>query len=70
MPSHRPRPGPTTADAVTDRHPYGLLVDRSSDADLVPLNSDDWRHLVLGTAMVALGLLTTRRREEVGHRNR
>lgn len=41
---------------------YGLLVDRQSDANFVPLNAaDDWLHLGLGLGMVALGLLTTRR---------
>jgi hypothetical protein len=40
---------------------YGLLVDRDSDANFVPLNTaDDWLHLVLGAAMVALGLLLPR----------
>jgi hypothetical protein len=41
---------------------YGLLVDRQSDANIVPLNAaDDWLHLALGLGMIALGLLTTRR---------
>lgn len=42
---------------------YGLLVDHQSDANFIPLNTaDDWLHLALGAGMVALGLLTTRRR--------
>jgi hypothetical protein len=42
---------------------YGLVVGQDSGANFVPLNSaDDWLHLVLGLGMIALGLLTTRRR--------
>jgi amino acid permease len=41
---------------------YGLLVDKSSDANFVPLNSaDDWLHFVLGAGLIGLGLLTRRR---------
>jgi hypothetical protein len=41
---------------------YGLLIDKESAANVVPVNSaDDWLHFVLGVGMVALGLLTTRR---------
>lgn len=40
---------------------YGLLIDKDSGANFVPVNSaDDWLHLVLGAGMIALGLLTTR----------
>lgn len=36
---------------------YGAVVDRHSDANFVPLDSaDNWLHLVLGLAMVGLGL--------------
>jgi Domain of unknown function (DUF4383) len=46
---------------------YGLLIDHGSDANFVPVNSaDNWLHLVLAVAMIALGVLlgrdlTTRR---------
>lgn len=37
---------------------YGLIVDRTSEANVVPLNeADNWLHLGLGVAMVALGLI-------------
>ncbi|WP_026923681.1 DUF4383 domain-containing protein [Glycomyces arizonensis] len=37
---------------------YGLIVDRHSDANFVPLNdADDWLHLVLGVGMIILGLV-------------
>ena len=37
---------------------YGLLIDKDSDANFVPLNeADDWLHLGLGLGMLALGLL-------------
>jgi hypothetical protein len=41
---------------------YGLLVDNESGANFVPVNSaDDWLHFVLGVAMIALGILLSRR---------
>ena len=41
---------------------YGLVVDKSSGANFVPVNSaDDWLHLVLGLGMVAAGLVLRRR---------
>jgi hypothetical protein len=41
---------------------YGLLIDKESAANFVPVNSaDDWLHLILGVGMVALGFLTVRR---------
>jgi hypothetical protein len=41
---------------------YGLLIDKTSGANFVPVNSaDDWLHFVLGVGMIALGFLTTRR---------
>lgn len=36
---------------------YGLVIDMNSGANFVPFNSpDNWLHLVLGVAMVGLGL--------------
>ncbi|MDR6176379.1 putative membrane protein YiaA [Nocardioides zeae] len=36
---------------------YGLAVDQSHDANVVPLNdADNWLHLGLGVGMVALGV--------------
>lgn len=41
---------------------YGLVIDMSSDANFVPLNSpDNWLHLVLGVGMAGLGILLGRR---------
>jgi len=40
---------------------YGLVVDRDSDANFVPLNdADNWLHLGLGVGMIALGLIGRR----------
>ncbi|MCM6775584.1 DUF4383 domain-containing protein [Nocardia sp. CDC159] len=37
---------------------YGLLIDRDSDANFVPVNTaDNWLHLGLGAAMLILGLV-------------
>lgn len=42
---------------------YGLVIDLDSKANFVPVNeADNWLHLALGVAMVALGVLLTRRR--------
>ena len=42
---------------------YGLVVDKGSDANFVPVNTaDDWLHLVLGLGMVALGRILQRER--------
>jgi hypothetical protein len=42
---------------------YGLVIDKASQANFVPLNTaDDWLHFVLGAAMVALGVVLGRRR--------
>ena len=42
---------------------YGLVVDQGSQANFVPLNTaDNWLHLVLGVAMIALGLAAPPRR--------
>jgi hypothetical protein len=36
---------------------YGLAIERTSDANFVPLNNaDNWLHLVLGAGMIATGL--------------
>ncbi len=36
---------------------YGLLIDKTSNANFVPLNSaDDWLHFALGAVMVVAGL--------------
>ena len=41
---------------------YGLLVSQNSAANFVPLNTaDDLLHLILGIAMIGLGLALTRR---------
>jgi hypothetical protein len=46
---------------------YGLVVSESSSANFVPLNTaDDWLHLVLGLAMVALGFALGRARAGLG----
>jgi hypothetical protein len=40
---------------------YGSLIDQSSDANFVPINTaDNWLHAVLGIAMIALGLVLGR----------
>jgi hypothetical protein len=40
---------------------YGLIIDKDSSANFVPLDSaDDWLHLLLGVGMVALGFLLGR----------
>lgn len=37
---------------------YGLVINKTSGANFVPLNSaDDWLHFVLGVAMIGLGLM-------------
>lgn len=37
---------------------YGLVVDKESSANFVPVNSaDNWLHFVLGVGMIALGVL-------------
>lgn len=48
---------------------YGLLIDKESGANFVPVNqADDWLHFVLGAGMIALGLLGSRM--PAGHRDR
>jgi hypothetical protein len=45
---------------------YGLVIDKNSDANFVPLNTaDDWLHFVLGVGMVALGVVLGRNRHTV-----
>lgn len=40
---------------------YGAVVDRDSDANVLPINSaDNALHLVLALAMIGLGILGTR----------
>ncbi len=42
---------------------YGLLIDRDSSANFVPVNTaDNWLHFILGVGMIALGVLLGRRR--------
>ncbi|GAB7005634.1 DUF4383 domain-containing protein [Nocardioides sp. AN3] len=42
---------------------YGLIVDRNSGANFVPVNSaDNWLHLLLAVGMVVLGLALSRNR--------
>jgi hypothetical protein len=41
---------------------YGLLVSQNSSANFVPVNTaDDILHLILGIAMIGLGVVLTRR---------
>ncbi|MFI6900546.1 DUF4383 domain-containing protein [Nonomuraea sp. NPDC050394] len=41
---------------------YGMLIDPDSAANFVPVNTaDNWLHLILGIAMIGLGLLLSRR---------
>jgi hypothetical protein len=45
---------------------YGLVIDQSSAANFVPINTaDNWLHLVLAVAMIALGFLVGRDRRTV-----
>ena len=45
---------------------YGLLIDQSSAANFVPVNTaDNWLHLVLAVGMIALGFLVGRERRAV-----
>jgi hypothetical protein len=40
---------------------YGLIIDKTSGANFVPLNTaDDWLHFVLGVGMIALGFVLGR----------
>jgi hypothetical protein len=45
---------------------YGLVIDQSSAANFVPVNTaDNWLHLVLAIGMIALGFLLGRDRRTV-----
>ena len=45
---------------------YGLVIDQSSAANFVPVNTaDNWLHLVLAVGMIALGFLVGRERRAV-----
>lgn len=49
---------------------YGLVVDKNSTANFVPVNdADNWLHLGLGAGMIALGLLASRRLDSSRGRN-
>ena len=40
---------------------YGLVVDKTGDANFVPLNTaDNWLHFVLGAGMIGLGVALSR----------
>jgi arginine exporter protein ArgO len=40
---------------------YGLVVDKTSSANFVPLNTaDNWLHLILAVGMIALGVALSR----------
>ncbi|ADB34638.1 hypothetical protein Kfla_5632 [Kribbella flavida DSM 17836] len=42
---------------------YGLVIDKDSSANFVPVNNaDNWLHLLLGLGMIALGVALGRRR--------
>ena len=46
---------------------YGLVVDKESDANFVPVNSaDDWLHFALAVGMIGLGLVLGRERDRRG----
>ena|SRR5436305_11413070 len=43
---------------------YGLLIDQTSSANFVPVNTaDNWLHFVLGAAMIGLGVALARGRD-------
>ena len=45
---------------------YGLLIDKTSSANFVPLNTaDNWLHFVLAAGMIALGVALSRHEHEV-----
>jgi predicted transporter len=45
---------------------YGLLIDKDSSANFVPLNTaDDWLHFVLAVAMIALGAVGMQRARRI-----
>jgi hypothetical protein len=41
---------------------YGLLIDKNTAANFVPVNTaDDWLHFLLGAGMIALGVVLGKR---------
>ena len=49
---------------------YGLVVDKTSSANFVPVNTaDNWLHFVLGAGMIALGVALGRRAGPAGWRH-
>jgi hypothetical protein len=45
---------------------YGLVIDQSSSANFVPVNTaDNWLHFVLGAAMIGLGVALGRGRDGI-----
>jgi Domain of unknown function (DUF4383) len=45
---------------------YGLVIDQSSSANFVPVNTaDNWLHFVLGVAMIGLGATLAKRPDAV-----
>lgn len=50
---------------------YGMFIDHASPANFIPVNSaDNWLHLVLGLAMIALGVALSRSVTGHGHGHR
>jgi hypothetical protein len=46
---------------------YGLVIEHDSSANFVPVNdADNWLHLGLAVAMIALGAALGRRRNDTG----
>ena len=46
---------------------YGRVIDHDSSANFVPVNdADNWLHLGLAVAMIALGAVLGRRRDDTG----
>ncbi len=49
---------------------YGLVIDHDSSANIVPVNdADNWLHLGLAVAMIALGAALGRTRDDTGQRS-
>lgn len=47
---------------------YGLLIDHGEDANFVPVNdADNWLHLILGLAMLAMGFAAKRALHDSDH---
>jgi hypothetical protein len=46
---------------------YGLVIDKDSSANFIPVNDgDNWLHLGLSVAMIALGAALGRTRDDSG----